>query len=115
MSEEENTMAGKIILWIVCFGCGILFFCIGIYAKRLKKPMWFWAGTEVDAAKISDVKAYNRENGVMWQLYSLWYFAAGVAEFWIPLLAVALLVSGCTVGMIFLVGTYLKIYKKYSV
>ncbi len=108
-------MAGKIIMWAVCFGCAILFFAIGLYAKKLKKPMWFWAGTEVDPATITDVKAYNRENGIMWQVYSLWYLAAGLAEFWNAVLAVVFLVLGCSVGIVLLVGTYLKIHKKYSV
>lgn len=108
-------MAGKIIMCIVCFGCAILFFAIGIYARKLKKPMWFWSGTEVDPTKITDVKEYNRENGVMWQLYSLWYLAAGSAEFWNAVLAVVILVLGCSVGIVLLVSTYLKIHKKYSV
>ena len=108
-------MAGKIIMCIVCFGCAILFFAIGIYARKLKKPMWFWSGTEVDPATITDVKEYNRENGVMWQLYSLWYLAAGLAEFWNAVLAVVILVLGCSVGIVLLVSSYLKIHKKYSV
>lgn len=85
-------MAGKMIMWAVSFGCAILFFCIGVYARKLEKPMWFWSGSEVDAAKITDVKQYNKENGVMWQLYSLWYFAAGIAEIWNSILALILLV-----------------------
>lgn len=108
-------MAGKIIMWLVSFGCAVLFFGIGAYAKRLQKPMWFWSGTEVDAKKITDVTLYNRENGVMWQIYSLWYFAAGIAEFWNPVLAVLFLVLGCTAGIAVLVCSYQRIYKKYNV
>lgn len=108
-------MAGKIIMWLVSFGCAVLFFGIGAYAKRLQKPMWFWSGTEVDAKKITDVTQYNRENGVMWQIYSLWYFAAGIAEFWNPVLAVLFLVLGCTAGIAVLVSSYQRIYKKYNV
>ena len=108
-------MAGKIIMWMVCFGCAILFFSIGVYAKKLKKPMWFYSGSEVDASQITDVRKYNKENGVMWQLYSLWYFAAGIAEFQNSILALIFLVSGCTVGIVLLVSSYHKICKKYNV
>ena len=108
-------MAGKIIMWVVCFGCAILFFAIGIYARKLKKPMWFWSGSEVPASQITDVAQYNKENGIMWQLYSLWYFAAGLAEIWSSLLAVIILVGSCTVGIVPLVYSYNKIYKKYRV
>ncbi len=107
-------MAGKIIMWIVCFGCAIMFYGIGAYAKKLEKPMWFWSGVEVDPSEISDIRQYNKENGVMWQIYSLWYFASGVAEIWSPMLSLVLLISGCTVGMVLLVSSYRRIYKKYS-
>lgn len=73
---------------VVSFGCGILFFAIGVYARKRNKPMWFWSGSSVDASHVTDVKQYNKENGGMWQLYSLWFFAAGVAEFWNTILAV---------------------------
>ena len=108
-------MAGKIIMWIVSFGCAILFFSIGVYAQKLKKPMWFWSGSAVDSSKISDIGPYNQENGVMWKLYSFWYFAAGLAEIWNSIASVVILVSSCTIGLVLLVRSYNKIYKKYTV
>lgn len=108
-------MAGKLIMWIVAFGCGILFFAIGLYAQKLTKPMWFWSGTEVDASQLSDVTQYNKENGIMWKMYSLWYFAAGLAEIWSSVIALILIVLSCTAGIALLVYTYSKIYKKYSI
>ena len=108
-------MAGKIIMWLVCFGCGILFFAIGAYARKMKKPMWFWSGVEVNPAQITDIPQYNKENGLMWQLYSLWYFAAGLAEIWDTVLALILMILGCTVGIVILIVSYNRIYKKYGV
>lgn len=107
-------MAGKIIMWVVTFGCAILFFSIGSYAKRRAKPMWFWSGVEVEDAEITDVKQYNKENGIMWQLYSLWYFCAGLAEIWSSIAALLFLLSGCSVGIVILVASYRKIYGKYK-
>ena len=108
-------MAGTIIWCITVFGCAFLFLGIGIYAEKLEKPMWFWAGTNVDPSKITDVKAYNKENGRMWKIYSLWYFASGIVYFWNEGISVALLVLGCTLGIGILVATYNKIEKKYKV
>ena len=108
-------MAGKIIMCTVCFGCAFLFFAIGIYAQKRTKPMWFWSGSEVDASNITDVKQYNKENGIMWQLYSLWFFAAGLAEFFNTVAAVIFLVLSCTVGIGLLIGSYNRIYKKYTI
>ena len=67
-------MGEKLIMLLSCFGCAILFFGIGVYARKKKEPMWFWSGSAVDASKITDVKKYNKANGIMWQLYSLWFF-----------------------------------------
>lgn len=108
-------MVGKIIGWIVAFGCAILFYAIGVYAQKLEKPMWFWSGLEVDATKITDVKRYNAENAAMWKWYSLWYVAAGVAEIWSPIAYAITLVLSCTVGLAILIRIYQRIFKKYSV
>ena len=108
-------MAGKIIMWVVNSGCAMLFFGIGVYAQKLEKPMWFWSGTEVPASAITDIKQYNKENGIMWKLYSLWYLAAGIAEIWSGIAAVIFLILGCSVGIVLLVITYNRIYRKYKV
>lgn len=107
-------MAGKIIMCVVSFGCAVLFFSIGLYSRKLKKPMWFWSGSDVDASQITDVKRYNQENGLMWQLYSLWYLGAGLAEFWNTIAALILLVLSCTVGIALLIRSYNRIFKKYT-
>lgn len=108
-------MAGIIIWSITVFGCAILFLSIGIYAERREKPMWFYAGTTVDESAISDVKAYNQENGRMWKLYSLWFFASGITYFFLPGLSVLLLMLGCTLGIGILIATFSKIEKKYKI
>ena len=108
-------MAGLIIWCITVFGCAILFVSMGIYAQRREEPMWFWAGSSVDKSTISDVKAYNMENGRMWIVYSLWYFASGAIYFFIPMISVAILFLACTLGIGILVATYNKIEKKYKI
>ena len=108
-------MAGIIIWSITVFGCAFLFLGLGIYAEKREKPMHFWAGTTVDASKITDVKAYNKANARMWKLYSLWYFASGIIYFWNEVLSVIILVLSCTLGIVILVATFNRIEKKYKV
>lgn len=108
------SMAGKIICWIVSFGCAILFYSIGAYAQNLEKPMWFWSGTKVEVNQITDIKQYNKENGIMWKRYSLWFVAAGFAEIWNSVATLIILVLSCTVGLVILIRSYKKIYEKYS-
>lgn len=107
-------MGGDIIWYVTIFACALLFCGIGAYAKRIEKPMWFWSGSEVDPATIRDVKAYNLENARMWSMYSLWYWVAGFAWIWSKGVALAALFLGCSVGIVILVRTYLKIEKKYK-
>ena len=107
-------MIGSIIWFVTMFGCAALFVGIGIYAEKLEKPMWFWSGTEVDAAAITDVQAYNRENGKMWKWYSVWYWAAGLAWIWSSSIALIALILGGSIGSVVLVRTYSKIEKKYK-
>ena len=107
-------MIGKIIWWVTSFGCAALFYGIGIYAGRRKKPMWFWSGSQVEEGEITDIPAYNCANSRMWKSYSLWYVAAGVAEIWSSILALIFLCLGCTLGIGILVGSYGKIYQQYK-
>ena len=107
-------MAEAIIWYLTAFGCGILFFAVGIYAQKLEKPMWFWSGTKVDPSEITDIPAYNRENAVMWKLYSLWFFAAGLAHIWSPTVASILMMASFLIGFPLLVAVYRRIYNKYK-
>ena len=106
-------MTGTIIWYITVFGCAALFYGIGVYARKLTKPMWFWSGSKVDAAAITDVAQYNRENAGMWKMYSLWYWVAGLLWHWSTAAAVSVLVLGGTLGIALLIRTYLTIEKKY--
>ena len=107
-------LAGSIIWYITSFGCGILFYVIGIYAQNLENPMWFWSGSEVKPSEITDIPAYNHENAVMWKLYSLWFFGAGLAHIWSSVVALIVMVCSFVVGFPLLIATYSKIYKKYK-
>ena len=108
-------MAGTIIWCVTILGCAALFFGMGVYANKLEKPMWFWSGSKVDPASITDVKAYNRENARMWKWYSVWYWVAGLAWIWSTAVALWALVLSCTLGIVILVATFQRIEKKYKV
>lgn len=108
-------MVEKIICIAIAFSCAIVFYSIGIYAKKLKKPMTFWSGSKIDASQITDVEEYNRENSIMWKLYSLWYVAAGSSAIWSSMAYLVLLTLSWTLGLGLLIWTYTRIYNKYKV
>ena len=116
----DSEQIAVIIIWaIVVFGCAILFYGIGIWSERSKKPVHFWSGTQVDARKVRDIPAYNHANAVMWKWYSLPYFLSGVLgclDFlypWCMPAAVILLVAACFPGIFILIWIYMKIEKAY--
>ena len=74
---DKSDIAGLVILIVCCWGSGAVFYGIGRWAAGRKTPMHFWAGSEVDPKTVSDIPAYNRENGRMWKQYSLSFFLAG--------------------------------------
>ena len=110
---------GVIVMALCGFGCGALFFGMGVYAAKLKKPMHFWSGSAVDPKTISNVPAYNRANGKMWKQFSVPFWMCGVlaiASLWAQWCAVAytiLIFAGSIGGAVWLLLRYQQILKKY--
>ena len=105
----------ELIIWLVItIPCGLLFTGLGIYAWRLEKPMWFWSGSTVRPDQITDVKAYNRENGIMWICYSLVFWVTMFLGFRNISGAGIVLAVGCFGGIPLLAVNYNRIWKKYK-
>lgn len=98
---------------IILIPLASLFTGIGIYAWNRKKPMWFWSGSTVKEREITDVRAYNRANGIMWIAFSLIYWAGAVLSCFESKAVGPLIMIGTLVGIVFLIVTYQKIYRKY--
>ena len=118
---EGSKIFGAIVMFLCGFGCGALFFGMGVYASRLKKPMHFYSGTTVDPKTISNVPAYNRANGRMWKQFSVPFWMCGIlsiGSLWADWCAVAytiLIFAGSIGGGIWLALRYNQIRKKYAV
>ena len=118
MSGEE--IFGLMIMLGCCFGCGGMIYGIGIWSEKSKMPFGFWTFHEVKPESISDIPAYNRENGKMWKIYSIPYFLAalcGIGGIWLPWLnwlAVSLIILASTLGIVWLIWYYKRIFRKYS-
>lgn len=105
----------EIVIWLVItIPCSLLFTGIGIYAWRREKPMWFWSGSEVKEEEITDVKAYNRENGIMWFCYSAVFWISMIMGIWNISTAGIVLAVGCLGGIPLLVLAYSRICRKYK-
>lgn len=106
----------EIIIWlIITILSASLFSGIGIFAWRRKKPMWFWSGSEVSEYEISDIPAYNRENGVMWIAFSSIFWLSAFLGLFQMKIAGIILTVGCFAGIPALIIIYGKIYNKYKI
>ena len=104
----------KVIWLVITIPCSLLFTGIGLYAWRREKPMWFWSGSSVREEEITDVKAYNRGNGIMWICYSAVFWISTIMGIWNVSAAGIVLTVGCLGGIPLLVITYNRIYRKYK-
>ena len=102
------------ILMLILIPCAALLTGIGVYAWRREKPMWFWAGTEVRPEEITDVRGYNRANGIMWICYSLVFWAAALISRWSGLAAGAVLMAGGVFGALAMIPVWLRIRRRYG-
>lgn len=104
--------------WVMklLFGGGVaaLFTGIGIYAMHRKEPMWFWAGSTVQPESITDIPAYNRENGWMWIIYSIPFWLDVILGWRWPKFGGVMIALACTVGIAWLIWRYQRILKKYQ-
>ena len=104
----------KVIWLVITIPCSLLFAGIGIYAWRRTKPMWFWSGSSVREEEITNVKAYNRENGIMWICYSAVFWISTIMGIRSVSIAGIVLAVGCLGGLPLLVIAYNRIYRKYK-
>lgn len=105
---------GNVTFLIIMIPVSLLFTGLGIYARKRKEPMWFFAGTSVSAEEITDVPAYNRANGRLWFGYSLSFWTSALLGFFKAGIGGIFLIIGCPVGTIALPIIYNKIYDKYK-
>ena len=118
---EAGQILGVIVMTLCGFGCGALFFGIGVWATKRKDPMHFYTGSKVDPKTITNVPAYNRANARMWKQFSVSFWMCGVlaiASIWAQWCAAAytiLIFAGSIGGGIWLVLRYQKISRQFAV
>ncbi len=110
----SNNWFGTAVLVTSCWLCGAFFLGFGLFARRYKKPVWFWSGSTVDPASIADIPAYNRANSRMWTVFSLPFWISGLLGFWLPMVSGILLAVSCIGGIPGLILAYHNIFKRYK-
>ena len=103
-----------VVFLIVSIFVSTLFTGIGIYSICRKKPMWFWSEMKIKETEITDVKSYNKANGVMWLIFSAVFWISVVLGFLNIDIASFVLAGGIILGIPALAFVYTRIYAKYK-
>ncbi|AFS79302.1 hypothetical protein Curi_c23000 [Gottschalkia acidurici 9a] len=99
------------IVWM----CAMIFIVIGVFALNKKTPMHFWSGTKVKSEEISDIKSYNKSNGIMWISYGAIFVLADIISVIFNTNIGGILVAiSSIVGVPILIIVYKRIYNKYK-
>lgn len=101
--------------FIISIFCSMVFGLIALWAFKRKDPMHFWSGTTVKPEEISDIRAYNKANGIMWLVYSLGMLTSGVLSLFGEFAGGIFMATLCFPGLGVLIITYYRIYNKYKV
>lgn len=111
---DSNDLSGNIIWVISVWGCAAIFTGIGLYARKLDKPMWLWTGSTVDPSTVSDIPAYNRDIMKMWICYSIPFWITGLTFIWFPVISAIVMACAATLGIGPLIWRFYRIKKKYN-
>lgn len=106
-------MAGNIIGFSIWIMIGCFFICLGVYSIFVRKPMRFWANTDV--FEVTDIKKYNYAIAKLFCIYGIAFLLLGL-----PLLSgqnsawILISILGLMVESIMAMAVYsLIIEKKY--
>lgn len=82
-SESKYTSNDKAVSLALMIPIFLVFGGMVIYCFKSRKPVHFWAGTTVSSEEISNIKAYNRANGIMWGIFGILIvmFPLGASKF----------------------------------
>lgn len=116
---EINAETTFVTVSVILFLVGMIFVMIGIYAYQRKSPMYFYAGSDINSSEITDVKAYNKANGIMWMAYGALYFIPILVYILIPdkisetVLSISVVI--CFLGLLAVLWICQKIDDKYRI
>ena len=93
-----------IICCVACIVCFLVFAGLGVYFCLSKTPANFWSGEKISPSAVSDVKKYNRANGIMWIVYGVLYLIPAVFAF------INIPVSGAIICVLTFIGVPILIF-----
>ena len=108
----NNEITGSIIGCISYLFCALCLMGFGLYALKTKKPINFWAGDKINPRKITDVKKYNRANGIMWISYGALFLSCCVITFFNDFAAGMVCMGLAVAGIPLLIYIYTCVIKK---
>ena len=107
-------MVGQVIGMICSILCGIPFLVIPRLEVFKNKPINFWSGDNSLNEKVKNIDKYNKEMGILYTLYGLVFIIGRIFFLFFPLVALIIIISNSTLGILIVYLVYKSIIKKYS-
>ena len=102
---------GSLIFFIACIFMFLIYTGLGVYFCVTKTPANFWSGEKIPPKAISDVKKYNRANGIMWIVYGILYLLPAIVSL-TNIASAGIIVAVLTFGGVpILIFIYVKIIR----
>ena len=98
---------------IVCWMVALVYGVTALILTKRSKPFPFFTGISIPAEKLTDVRAYNRDNGKMWAWYAAIHVAAGLLALISNILGFVLFGLFIIPGLIVMYKIHKRIFNRY--
>ena len=100
----SGTISEEVMFFVTILVCAIVFFALSVWCFASKNPVHFWTGQKVLKETISDIKKYNRANGILWLVYSFfWFISAFLGLYNLKYGAIGTCVSGAGIFILMII------------
>ena len=81
------------------FVCAAIFSLLAYSCFISRRPVSFWSGEKISKDQVTSVKKYNFANGVLWSVYSGFYWIASICGFVSTSISMIITIIALTVGI----------------
>lgn len=98
---------------LINFVCAAIFSLLAYSCFISRRPVSFWSGEKITKEQVTNVRMYNKANGVLWSIYSGFYWIASVCGFVSTAVSIVITIVALTVGFVGLLVGYNIIKRRF--
>ena len=99
---------------VVCWMVALIYGVTALLVSRRRKPFPFFTGVSIPAEMLTDLRAYNRANGIMWAIYSAVHVVSGLLALLSSTLGFVLFGLLILPGLVIMFRFHKRILRQYT-